>query len=355
MDPTPTDDSAEVRRDPSEYFAHVERGELAELAKINVVFATYLALRSFDFDGDGRVHPGIDTLKAILKKHGRTVERALERLQEIGRIKIDKGAVPVQGGRADAYNLIPTVHKRSTKPPRIRGDSKATADPRESHRGSVRKATADPREGETGRVRRRERAAAPYLGSPDDPEAVRAVLLGWEWTPERIEAALRGTMYRFYEVVADVPRKGNPLRVYDNRANRGAKASEFKELVLAVARAQKALRKRQDGQQQQPEQQQGYVDVRDEEPLRRARTLAELAILLDERLRRIPAPDKWTAFQVGVEFSYGDPPPPTADDVRNQLRTDQRFAVMALDVEGMSDQELLALIEPPPLIERPAA
>ena len=104
--------------------------------------------------------------------------------------------------------------------------------------------------------------------------------------------------------------------------------------------------------QRQPEQQQGFVDVRDVEPLRKARSMAELSVLLDERLRHLPEPGKWVAHvEVGLEFNYDPPEPsPTADQVRAQLATDSRFA--GFDFEGMSDQELLSLTrDDGPLVE----
>ena len=76
---------------------------------------------------------------------------------------------------------------------------------------------------------------------PADPADVRAVLLRWEWTDERIDGALWHTGYRWKDAVADVAKRGI-WKPYENRV--GGDAEKFLELLKAVERAQKWLQNR---------------------------------------------------------------------------------------------------------------
>ena len=83
------------------------------------------------------------------------------------------------------------------------------------------------------------------LPDPDDPADVKAMLCSWpEWDEDRIRGALRGTMYRLFEVVRQIAKGQTIWAIHGNRANPGSPAKEFLELLKAVERARESLRRR---------------------------------------------------------------------------------------------------------------
>ena len=84
--------------------------------------------------------------------------------------------------------------------------------------------------------------------NPADPAAVLAVLLSWDWTEDQIAGALWSTGYKLGGCGSpDVAQGGAYGSPTTTGRTSGSKAEEFKNLLMAVERAQKSLKKRSAG------------------------------------------------------------------------------------------------------------
>ena len=249
----------------AERFVCITRAEIRALRSAGTLSwpaAVLLMLRTYDFDGDGKVHPSRLTLRQEFSEPeklivDRRITDALAWLEKNEQLRVHHKALKVLGGSCDMYELLPLA---DAKAPRDCGALESAPTLRRKRPDIAPESAPRSRggrgEGEKGEEEERAReasertAGAPSPSStsrtadPDDPADVRDVLLSWsEWTDERIDGALRETGYEWREVVPDIAQH-SIWKPYDNRTNRGSEALELKELVKAVGRARELLSKR---------------------------------------------------------------------------------------------------------------
>ena len=207
------------------------------------VFVLYTALvvRAM---GKGHCWPSDELLMGETGASRRTIERWRAILVTVGLITTqDRGASGLFYVLTDTSVHYPATSGGMAESRHIRRDYPATSG------GIIPPHLAAPLEKKRSEEEEGGTAPSPSQNrnrNPEDPAAVLAVLLSWDWTEDQIAGALWSTGYKLDEAVRHVHKAGI-WKPYNNRTNTGSTAEEFKKLLMAVERAQKSLNKRSAG------------------------------------------------------------------------------------------------------------
>ena len=223
---------------PTGRFIKIEPGLLDEGRALGgPAVLTYMALAAHAYGNKRDCRPSLARLADLTGHDRRTITRALTTLEAAGWIERRKG-----GGRGTSttYTLTRRAAERCTKTGASPPPEEDNEEDKEEEERRARVANADAR---ANIARQPAPSSFSFLPDPDDPADVKAVLLSWEWTDDRLRRVLYDSGFRMQDVVREMA-KGRSIWELNNIRVVVRDDGAFLELLKAVERARASLSKR---------------------------------------------------------------------------------------------------------------